>query len=69
MNSFNTHDSEDTQKVLRKYNYVNVKIHCFKQSQYPRIYKESLRTVPKNIEDSEHERLVLLFFYVSQERF
>lgn len=55
MNSFNTHDSEDTQKVLRKYSYVKVSIHCFKQSQYPRIYKESLRAVPKNIEDSERE--------------
>jgi len=59
MNSFNTHDSEDTQKVLRKYTYVNVKIHCFKQSQYPRIYKESLRTVPKEIQGSKLERLVL----------
>jgi len=55
MNSFNTHDSEDTQKVLRKYTYVNVQIHCFKQSQYPRIYKESLRTVPTEIEGSKLE--------------
>jgi len=55
MNSFNTHDSEDTQKVLRKYTYVNVKIHCFKQSQYPRIYKESLRAVPTDIGTSERD--------------
>lgn len=49
MNSFNTHS--DTEKVLKKYAHVNVPLHCFQQSQYPRIYKESLRTVPRNAEN------------------
>jgi len=53
MNSFNTH--EETKKVLRKYVHINVKIHCFQQSQYPRIYKESLRTVAKSISASNQE--------------
>ncbi|XP_057315409.1 UTP--glucose-1-phosphate uridylyltransferase-like isoform X1 [Hydractinia symbiolongicarpus] len=53
MNSFNTH--EDTQKVLRKYIHVNVKLYCFQQSQYPRLYKESLHTVAKTINMDDHE--------------
>lgn len=53
MDSFNSY--ADTQKVLRKYTHVNVPIHSFRQSEYPRIYKESLRTVPKAVEDSDKE--------------
>lgn len=51
MNSFNTH--EDTKNLLRKYIHVNVNLHCFQQSQYPRIYKESLRIVTKSISSGE----------------
>jgi len=51
MNSFNTH--EDTKKVIRKYMHLNVPLHCFQQSQYPRLFKESLRCVPTSIGDSE----------------
>lgn len=50
MNSFNTHDHEDTEKVLRKYTSINVRICTFKQSMYPRIYKESFRVVAHKID-------------------
>jgi len=55
MNSFNTHGHEDTQKVLRKYTHVNVPLHSFQQSQYPRIYKESLRSVAQSIGEDAAE--------------
>eukprot|EP00057_Strongylocentrotus_purpuratus_P017891 XP_011672365.1 PREDICTED: UTP--glucose-1-phosphate uridylyltransferase isoform X1 [Strongylocentrotus purpuratus] len=45
MNSFNT--DEDTSKVLRKYGNINIKIHTFQQSRYPRINKESLLPIAK----------------------
>jgi len=45
MNSFNT--DEDTQKIVRKYHGLNVRIFTFNQSKYPRINKETLMTVPK----------------------
>lgn len=51
MNSFNAH--EETKKILRKYVHINVKICCFQQSQYPRIYKESLRTVSKAVTNND----------------
>jgi len=40
MNSFNT--QEDTEKILQKYLQVNVQVHTFMQSRYPRIVRESL---------------------------
>lgn len=46
MNSFNT--DEDTEKILRKYKQVKVKIYTFKQSRYPRINKESLMPIAKS---------------------
>ncbi|XP_072164135.1 UTP--glucose-1-phosphate uridylyltransferase-like isoform X1 [Diadema setosum] len=46
MNSFNT--DEDTRKVLRKYGTMNVDIHTFMQSRYPRINKESLLPIAKD---------------------
>ncbi|XP_059472900.1 UTP--glucose-1-phosphate uridylyltransferase isoform X2 [Neocloeon triangulifer] len=46
MNSFNT--DEDTQKVIRKYKGLQVDIHTFNQSCYPRINRESLLPVSKN---------------------
>ncbi|CAB3364771.1 Hypothetical predicted protein [Cloeon dipterum] len=46
MNSFNT--DEDTQKVIRKYKGLQVDIHTFNQSCYPRINRESLLPVAKN---------------------
>jgi len=45
MNSFNT--DEDTQKIVRKYHGLNVRIFTFNQSKYPRINKETLMTVPR----------------------
>ncbi|XP_073969935.1 UDP-glucose pyrophosphorylase isoform X4 [Rhodnius prolixus] len=45
MNSFNTDD--DTQKIIRKYEGLQVEIYTFNQSCYPRIYKETLLPVPK----------------------
>ncbi|XP_036448616.1 UDP-glucose pyrophosphorylase 2b isoform X1 [Colossoma macropomum] len=47
MNSFNT--DEDTRKILQKYTHHRVKIHTFNQSRYPRINKESLLPVAKDI--------------------
>lgn len=54
MNSFNTHG--ETESVLRKYTHLNVPIHSFKQSKYPRIFKESFRTVPKTVLDNDWEK-------------
>uniref|UniRef100_A0A9J7X7R8 UTP--glucose-1-phosphate uridylyltransferase n=1 Tax=Cyprinus carpio carpio TaxID=630221 RepID=A0A9J7X7R8_CYPCA len=47
MNSFNT--DEDTKKILQKYTHHGVKIHTFNQSRYPRINKESLLPVAKDM--------------------
>jgi len=49
MNSFNT--DEDTQKVLRKYKGCRVKIYTFLQSRYPRIHKESLMPIARDLND------------------
>jgi len=49
MNSFNT--DEDTQKVLRKYKGCRVKIYTFVQSRYPRIHKESLMPIARDLND------------------
>lgn len=46
MNSFNT--DEDTQKVVRKYKGLQVEIHTFNQSCYPRISRDSLLPIAKN---------------------
>ncbi|OXU27337.1 hypothetical protein TSAR_000061 [Trichomalopsis sarcophagae] len=46
MNSFNTDD--DTQKIIRKYKGIDVEIHTFNQSCYPRINKESLLPIAKH---------------------
>ncbi|VDO37494.1 unnamed protein product [Onchocerca flexuosa] len=53
MNSFNT--DEDTKKLLRKYKNVQVDVHSFCQSKYPRIFKESLMPIVKNVADSDHD--------------
>ena len=47
MNSFNT--DEDTHKIIRKYNNFRVRILTFNQSRYPRINKESLMPVARDI--------------------
>lgn len=46
MNSFNT--DVDTEKVLRKYKNLQIEIHTFNQSCYPRINKETLLPIAKN---------------------
>ncbi|KAK9467369.1 UTP--glucose-1-phosphate uridylyltransferase family [Lipomyces arxii] len=50
MNSFNTDD--DTQTIIKKYEGHNVEIITFNQSQFPRVYKDSLLPVPKDINAS-----------------
>ncbi|XP_040001458.1 UTP--glucose-1-phosphate uridylyltransferase-like isoform X1 [Xiphias gladius] len=50
MNSFNT--NEDTKKILQKYKHHRVNIHTFNQSRYPRINKESLLPIAKNMGNS-----------------
>ncbi|XP_058789493.1 UTP--glucose-1-phosphate uridylyltransferase isoform X3 [Phymastichus coffea] len=46
MNSFNT--DIDTQKIIKKYKGIDVEIHTFNQSCYPRISKESLLPIAKH---------------------
>ena len=53
MNSFNTH--EETMKTLRKYKACNIDIHCFNQSQHPRVVKESLLPLPRLIGTQKNE--------------
>ncbi|KAK9353482.1 UTP--glucose-1-phosphate uridylyltransferase family [Lipomyces doorenjongii] len=47
MNSFNTDD--DTQSIIKKYEGHNIEIITFNQSQFPRVYRDSLLPVPKDI--------------------
>ncbi|KAK9474572.1 UTP--glucose-1-phosphate uridylyltransferase family [Dipodascopsis tothii] len=46
MNSFNTDD--DTQSIIKKYEGHKIEIKTFNQSQFPRVYKDSLLPVPKD---------------------
>eukprot|EP01094_Clydonella_sp_ATCC50884_P010703 TRINITY_DN20553_c0_g1_i1.p1 TRINITY_DN20553_c0_g1~~TRINITY_DN20553_c0_g1_i1.p1 ORF type:complete len:514 (-),score=188.05 TRINITY_DN20553_c0_g1_i1:120-1559(-) len=48
MNSFNTHD--DTEQVLSKYKNSNIKIYCFNQHRYPRIWKDSKLPCPTSFD-------------------
>lgn len=52
MNSFNT--NADTDQVVRKYKNLNVDIHTFNQSCYPRISKDSLMPIAKNCDVDKH---------------
>lgn len=51
MNSFNT--DEDTKKLLKKYTNVNVVVHSFCQSRYPRIDKETYLPIAKDVKDND----------------
>lgn len=51
MNSFNT--EEDTDQILKKYSAGNVRIKCFRQHTFPRIYKESLSPVATHYESDK----------------
>jgi len=53
MNSFNT--EEDTQKVITKYSYSDVTFHCFNQSRYPRIYKDTLQMMPNSFHGNKED--------------
>lgn len=53
MNSFNTED--DTAKVLHKYRGRKLRIITFEQSRYPRIDRETLMPVVKNLGSSANE--------------
>lgn len=46
MNSFNT--DEDTEKIIRKYKNLQIEIHTFNQSCYPRISRDSLMPIAKD---------------------
>ncbi|XP_063933032.1 UTP--glucose-1-phosphate uridylyltransferase isoform X3 [Zophobas morio] len=48
MNSFNT--DEDTEKVIRKYKNLQVEIHTFNQSCYPRVNRETLMPITKKVD-------------------
>ncbi|BHF58254.1 UTP--glucose-1-phosphate uridylyltransferase [Sparganum proliferum] len=48
MNSFNT--QEETAKVLHKYKNVNVEVHTFMQSMYPRLNRESFMPIVKSVD-------------------
>ncbi|KAK9694083.1 UTP--glucose-1-phosphate uridylyltransferase [Popillia japonica] len=47
MNSFNT--DADTEQVIRKYKKLQIEIHTFNQSCYPRINRETLMPIAKNV--------------------
>ena len=53
MNSFNTED--DTQKVIKKYSGLNIRILTFSQSRYPRIKRESLLPLSTSVEGDPAE--------------
>lgn len=53
MNSFNTDD--DTKKLLKKYATVRCEVHSFCQSKYPRIDKETLMPIGKNLSGNDNE--------------
>lgn len=46
MNSFNT--DEDTEKIVRKYKGLKVKIYTFNQSCFPRINRDSMLPIAKD---------------------
>lgn len=46
MNSFNT--SEETEKLIHKYDNSRISIHNFNQSCFPRVYKDTLLPVPNH---------------------
>ncbi|XP_065833801.1 UTP--glucose-1-phosphate uridylyltransferase-like [Oscarella lobularis] len=48
MDSFNTH--EETLKIVRKYQHMNVKVYTFCQSRYPRINKESRLPLAEHVD-------------------
>ncbi|CAB0041958.1 unnamed protein product [Trichogramma brassicae] len=51
MNSFNT--NEDTHKIIKKYKGIDIEIHTFNQSCFPRIDKESLLPIAKHSKINE----------------
>jgi UTP--glucose-1-phosphate uridylyltransferase len=51
MTSFNTH--EDTIRLIKKYANRPPRITTFKQSRYPRIYKDTRLPCPKDAEDGK----------------
>lgn len=53
MNSFNT--DEDTEKVIRKYKGFQVQIYTFNQSCFPRISRDSLLPVTKDL-DAQNDK-------------
>ncbi|KAI6222991.1 UTP--glucose-1-phosphate uridylyltransferase [Aphelenchoides fujianensis] len=53
MNSFNT--DEDTKKLLKKYTNVNVTVHAFCQSRYPRINRETYQPIAKDVGNDDLE--------------
>jgi len=52
MNSFNTDD--ETEKILRKYQKMNVTVRTFNQSKYPRINRESLLPVATSCSSADN---------------
>ena len=52
MNSFNT--NEDTQKIIKKYAGIKVRILTFNQSRYPRINKETLLPIAKTAKTEDN---------------
>lgn len=60
MNSFNT--DEDTEKVIRKYKGFQVQIYTFNQSCFPRISRDALLPIAKDVNTHHNmEALVLIF--------
>lgn len=53
MNSFNT--DEDTQSILQRYGKLQLQIHTFNQSRYPRINRESLLPIARSFTEKSDE--------------
>ena len=64
MNSFNT--SEDTAKIIQRYEGLQLEIYTFSQSAYPRIYKDTLLPVPKNcVVDKDSQGYVFKLHFIN----
>lgn len=63
MNSFNT--DEDTQRIIRKYKGIDVAIHTFNQSCYPRINRESFLPLAKHCNvNQDMEAYDFIYLYI-----
>lgn len=63
MNSFNTDD--DTQKIIRKYQGLQIEIYTFQQSGYPRVNKDTLLPIATNPNIKENMEAYVIILLLS----